>query len=159
MNDQLTLDELYQQGLQHYNRGEWQAAVAALTEVQAAGLQDPHVERLLADARFKQQLDGVEPPVPLAPPTPRIMRILVAAALILLVIAAIEVAMLVMPRPPPTAAVVHDMATRVGSAAGAARALSGRVGSSVAAASVSVAGISATKPGRGTLVVAPFAPA
>src|SRR5919202_4176483 len=139
MNDQLTLDELYQQGLQHYNRGEWQAAVAALTEVQAAGLQDPHVERLLADARFKQQLDGVEPPVPLAPPTPRIMRILVAAALILLVIAAVEIAMLVMHKPSPTAAVVHAMAARVGSAAGVARSLPGRLGS--AASAVGVAGL------------------
>ena len=59
---QLTPDELYQRGLQHFHRAEWHDAITAFTELQASGEAFPGVEDLIADARVKLIFESVTPP-------------------------------------------------------------------------------------------------
>lgn len=81
-------DELYRQGLLHFREGEWQAAIDAFDELQAAGALDADGEQLLADARFKLQLESVEEPAALPPPRRPILLRVVAIVGVLLVLAA-----------------------------------------------------------------------
>lgn len=69
----LSPDELYQQGLQHFNKGEWHAASVAFAELVAVSDLYPGVEELLADARLKAQFEGSDQPVAKAPPQRRLL--------------------------------------------------------------------------------------
>lgn len=80
----LTPDELYRQGIQQFNRTEWERAIATFTELQSVSDQYDDVDSLLADARLKLNFEGDSQPVALAPPRrPVFMPILAAIALLL----------------------------------------------------------------------------
>lgn len=81
----LSPDELYQQGLQHFNKGEWHAASVAFAELVAVSDLYPGVEELLADARLKAQFEGSDQPVAKAPPQRRfLMPLLIALGIVVL---------------------------------------------------------------------------
>ncbi|HEX6288176.1 MAG TPA: vWA domain-containing protein [Herpetosiphonaceae bacterium] len=86
--DHLSPEQLYRQGLQQYNRADWQGAIASFTELQAASDQYPDVEDLLANARLKLQFSGSELPPALPPPRAVVRPILVIAALLLVTVGA-----------------------------------------------------------------------
>ena len=69
VNNQDFLDECYRSGLRHLNQGDWQAAIAAFAELQAAGDLRPEVDGMLAEARLKLKFEEVERPVALMPPS------------------------------------------------------------------------------------------
>lgn len=73
-------EELYRQGLQQYNRADWQGAIISFTSLQNISDQYPEVEDLLADARLKFQFSDAE--LPPALPPPRRSRVLPLLALI-----------------------------------------------------------------------------
>src|SRR5689334_1947034 len=105
INDYLSPDGLYRQGLQHFNRGEWQAAIDAFGQLQAGGHAYPGVDELLADARLKARIESAEPPLFKAPPrTPRLVRALLLLIVVLLGVGGVEVYMLLPSAPAPTAA-------------------------------------------------------
>jgi hypothetical protein len=81
----LSPDELYQQGLQHFNKGEWHAASVAFAELVAVSDLYPGVEELLADARLKAQFEVSDLPVAKAPPQRRFMLPLLILLGVLLV--------------------------------------------------------------------------
>jgi len=104
-HNQFSPDEYHRQGLEHFRRGEWQAAIAAFTKLQEAGESYPGTEELLADARFKLHLDGAEAPRPRrAPWGPLLRRALVALLVCLIAIPGIGGWMLVRPEPDLVAA-------------------------------------------------------
>lgn len=61
-------EELYRQGLQQYNRADWQGAIISFTALQNISDQYPEVEDLLDDARLKFQFSDAELPPALPPP-------------------------------------------------------------------------------------------
>ncbi len=106
MYDDLGPDELYRKGLKHFNRREWQLAIATLSHLPSDDEHYPEAEELLARARLKLQLAADEPPIALAPPRPRIM--LHALLVIMLCVAGASGFMLYgrfLPTPPVEAAV------------------------------------------------------
>ncbi len=114
INDYLSPDGLYRQGLQHFNRGEWQDAIDAFGQVETAGAAYPDVAELVADARLKLRLESAEPPAPMAPPRgPLLMRVMLTALLCLLLVAGFEVLTLVKSAQPAVAAVARALPTPV----------------------------------------------
>ena len=106
LNDYLIPDGLFRQGLQHFNRGEWEGAIDAFAGLQASGNQYPGVAELLADARIKQQIESAEPPLFMAPPrSPKLLRALLTVAVCLVLVAGFQIYLLLPSTPPPTAAV------------------------------------------------------
>jgi Ca-activated chloride channel homolog len=105
MNDYLSPDGLYRQGIHHFNRGEWHDAINVFTQLQAAGYAHSGVAELLADARLKQQIESAPTPLFRAPPrSPKLLRVLLAAIVVLVFIAGIEVYLLLPPAPAPAMA-------------------------------------------------------
>ena len=105
-------ETLYRQGLQHFNRANWQGAIAAFTEIQANGAPYPGVEDLLADARLKAQMASAEAPMPLAPPRgPLLRRTLLATMVLLMAIGGYQLLSLLPSTPVPTAAVARAVPT------------------------------------------------
>ena len=86
MSEHISPDGLYRQGLSHFNRGAWQEAIDAFSRLQTSGHDYPGVAELIADARFKQQIESAEAPSFMAPPRVRkLPRVLVLALLCLLI--------------------------------------------------------------------------
>ncbi|MDP9416232.1 MAG: hypothetical protein M3Q08_19495, partial [Pseudomonadota bacterium] len=106
MYDDLGPDELYRKGLKHFNRREWQLAIAALSHLPPDHEYCPEAEELLARAWLKLQLAADEPPIALAPPRPRIM--LHALLVLMLCVAGASGFMLYgrLPETPPVEAAV-----------------------------------------------------
>ncbi len=76
-------EQLYRQGLQQYQRADWQTAIISFSDLQAISDQYPDVEDLLANARLKLQFSGAD--LPLALPPPRrslVLPIILAVALL-----------------------------------------------------------------------------
>jgi Ca-activated chloride channel homolog len=83
-HDQRSPEELYQLGLQQFNRADWRAAIATFTELQSYGEHYDDVDDLLADARLKLQFEGLTQPAAMAPPRrPVFLSVLAAVALLL----------------------------------------------------------------------------
>lgn len=83
-HNQRSPEELYQQGLQQYNRADWRAAIATFTELQSHGEHYEEIDDLLADARLKLQFEGLTQPAAMAPPRrPVLLSVLAAVALLL----------------------------------------------------------------------------
>lgn len=107
-------DTLYRQGLQSFNRGEWQTAITAFTSLQAHGARYPGVEELLADARLKARMASAEPPVPVARPRgPLLRRGLMAAVVVLLCVVGFQLTAMARSAPAPVAAVALALPTAV----------------------------------------------
>ena len=87
-NNPVRPEELYQQGLQHFNRADWRGAIAAFTQLQSISDQYPDVDDLLADARLKLHFEGTAEPVAMAPPKRRIWVPLLLGLLVLLTVGA-----------------------------------------------------------------------
>ena len=101
-------DVLYRQGLYHFNRGEWQAAIAAFTELQAASDEYPDADVLLGDARLKLQFEGAAQPMAMAPPRRSLMlpALMVVALCLLSAAGYFGVQLLGRPAPAPVMAMV-----------------------------------------------------
>lgn len=107
INEKYDLEGLYHQGLQHFNRGEWAAAISLFTELRSVTDQYPQIDELVADARLKQQLMGTDQPIPLAPPKRSVFTpILVVLALCMLGGGGFIVAQALNKPAPPVAAMV-----------------------------------------------------
>lgn len=79
-------EELYRQGLQQYNRADWQGAIISFTTLQNISDQYPEVEDLLADARLKFQFSDADLPPALPPPRRSLMLPLLAVIVALLIV-------------------------------------------------------------------------
>lgn len=78
-------EQLYRQGLQQYNRADWQGAIISFTSLQNISDQYPEVEELLADARLKFQFSDVElPPAQLPPRRSLVLPLIVIIAALLI---------------------------------------------------------------------------
>lgn len=83
LHNHLSPEELYRQGLQHFNRAEWERAIAIFTELESIDNQYKDVDDLLADARLKLHFEGSGQPIALAPPQrPAFLPLLAALALL-----------------------------------------------------------------------------
>jgi hypothetical protein len=111
----LSPDELYQLGLQHFNKGEWQAASEAFAELVAVSDLYPGVEELLADARLKAQFEGSEQPTAKAPPQRRFLApfLILLGVLLLGLIGFFGGRALGLFGASPVVAVVEDTATAI----------------------------------------------
>jgi hypothetical protein len=116
----LSAEHLYQQGLEHFRRAEWRAAIERFTALQALGDHYPEVDELLADAEIKLRFAEIAQPAAMAPPR-RPIRLAVFAALSLLLVAASVYSFLALSAPPqltvaaaqPTAPTAPPTATPV----------------------------------------------
>ncbi len=108
-------DELYSQGLVHFNRGEWEAAISSFTELQSLSDRYPGVNDLLADAQFKLKLADTEMPAAKPPPRRPILVPLLAILALCLVVAAGYSVYSWVGSPVPTPADVAIVTTEVGS--------------------------------------------
>lgn len=61
-------EQLYQQGLRHFVRGEWQAAIDTLSQLQDSPDLYPDIDDLVSDARLKLRFEGMDKPTAMAPP-------------------------------------------------------------------------------------------
>ncbi|HSH81924.1 MAG TPA: VWA domain-containing protein, partial [Herpetosiphonaceae bacterium] len=108
-------DELYSQGLQHFNRGEWEAAISSFTELQELSDRYPGVNDLLADAQLKLRLADTEMPAAKPPPRRPIWVPLLAILALCLVAGGGYTVYSQINTPVPTPADVAIVTTAVGS--------------------------------------------
>lgn len=79
-------EQLYQQGIEQFNRAEWRAAIDTLSRLKEISDQYPDLDDLIADARLKLQFEtaATMPPAMAPPRRPVLLPILAAFALLLL---------------------------------------------------------------------------
>ncbi len=99
-NQPFGLQDLYQQGLRHFARGEWQAAIDTLSQLQDSTDLYPDIDDLIADARLKLSFEGVDKPSAIAPPRrPVLLPIVAGLTLCLALLAAFGIYQLRTPAP------------------------------------------------------------
>lgn len=77
---------LYQQGLEHFKRAEWSAAIESFEALQALDDGYPEVVELLAAARLKQSLTAGDQPTARAVPPRRLLPVLAGLVALLLIV-------------------------------------------------------------------------
>src|SRR5262245_25963165 len=67
-------DDMYQQALQHFQRGEWDEAATLLAALREAGHPEPGIDDLLEDVHIKVRLTSTQVTFKAPPPSRRSIR-------------------------------------------------------------------------------------